>query len=186
MSILTIHPEHDPGQAEVVHHYERIAEKLWEIGVLFERWSADSVLESDADQDSIIAAYRPSIDRLINRYEFRAVDVISVRADHPDKVALRNKFLSEHTHDEFEVRFFVEGRGIFYLHTQEKVYIVLCEQGDLISVPDKTRHWFDMGENPDIKAIRLFTTPEGWVAKFTGDPIATTFPTFETFVARYA
>lgn len=186
MSVLTIHPESDPDQVEIVRTHEEIAERLWSIGVLFERWTADTLLESNADQDTIIAAYRSSIDRLINRYEFRAVDVINVNADHPDRIALRSKFLSEHTHDEFEVRFFVEGRGIFYLHSQEKVYVVLCEQGDLISVPDLTRHWFDMGEHPSIKAIRLFTTPEGWVARFTGDPIAETFPKFEAFMARYA
>ncbi len=186
MSILTIHPEQEPGRAEVVRHYDEIAERLWHIGVLFERWTADSILEPEADQDTIIAAYRGSIDRLINRYEFQSVDVISVGADHPDKQALRNKFLSEHTHEEFEVRFFVEGRGIFYLHTREQVYIVLCEQGDLISVPDRTRHWFDMGEHPHLKAIRLFTTPEGWVARFTGDPIAESFPSFENFLALYA
>lgn len=186
MSVLTIHPEHDPQQVELVRDYNEIAARLWGIGVLFERWNADCVLDTDADQDSIIAAYRSSIDRLIDRYEFRSVDVISVQPDHPDKAALRSKFLSEHTHDEFEVRFFVEGRGIFYLHVQGRVYVVLCEQGDLISVPDKTRHWFDMGEHPHIKAIRLFTTPEGWVARYTGDTIAQTFPTFEAFIARYA
>jgi len=186
MTVLTIHPENDPAQAEVVRNYEDIAEKLWGIGVLFERWTADCALQPAADQDSVIAAYRRSIDRLINRYEFRTVDVINVNPDHPDRVALRKKFLDEHTHDEFEVRFFVEGRGIFYLHSQEKVYIVLCEQGDLISVPDLTRHWFDMGECPSLKVIRLFTSPEGWVARFTGDRIADLFPKFEDFMARYA
>jgi 1,2-dihydroxy-3-keto-5-methylthiopentene dioxygenase len=186
MSIVTIHPENDPSRVEIIRNHPDIAERLWEIGVLFERWTTDSILESDADAESIIAAYRSSIDRLINRYEFRTVDVISVNPDHPERVSLRNKFLSEHTHDEFEVRFFVEGRGLFYLHSQNKVYVVLCEQGDLISVPDLTRHWFDMGEHPTLKVIRLFTTPEGWVARFTGDPIAENFPKFEDFMARYA
>ncbi len=186
MSVLTIHPEHDPRPAEIVRHYEDITARLWEIGVLFERWAADCVLAPEASQEHIIAAYRSSIDRLIDRYEFRSVDVISVGTDHPDKVALRDKFLSEHTHDEFEVRFFVEGRGLFYLHVEDKVYVILCEQGDLISVPDKTRHWFDMGAHPHIKAIRLFTTPEGWVARYTGDTIAETFPRIETFITQYA
>lgn len=186
MSILTIHPENAPGQAEIIRSHEQMTERLWGIGVLFERWSADSVLDAHAEQEQIIAAYRSSIDRLIDRYEFQAVDVISVYPDHPDKQALRSRFLSEHTHEEFEVRFFVEGRGIFYLHTEGQVHIVLCEQGDLISVPDRTRHWFDMGEHPHIKAIRLFTSPDGWVARFTGDPIAETFPSFENFLALYA
>jgi 1,2-dihydroxy-3-keto-5-methylthiopentene dioxygenase len=102
---------------------------------------------------------------------------------HPDKTALRQKFLSEHIHSDFEVRFFVEGRGLFFLHPDDRVYAVLCEQGDLISVPANVRHWFDRRE-PHVRAIRLFTTPEGWVAQYTGDPIADRFPRLEQFLAN--
>ena len=48
--------------------------------------------------------------------------------------------------------------------------------GDLISVPAGTKHWFDMGIDPEFTAIRLFTNSEGWVAEFTGDMIAQRFP----------
>src|SRR3546814_6097561 len=85
---------------------------------------------------------------------------------------MRAKFLSEHTHADDEVRFFVEGSGQFYLHMNDRVYVMLCEAGDLISVPAGTRHWFDTGPNPMFTAIRLFVSPDGWVADFTGDPIA--------------
>ena len=47
-----------------------------------------------------------------------------------------------------------------------------------MSVPAGTRHWFDMGPAPRFTAIRLFTNPDGWVAKFTGTEIAATFPAF--------
>ena len=186
MSLLTIHPDDRPEQAEVIRDPEQIAEKLWEIGVLFERWSAEHEFSPEADQETVIAAYRTSIDRLIDRYEFHSVDVVSLRPDHPQKAELRSKFLSEHTHGEFEVRFFVEGKGIFYLHPDDRVYIMLCEQGDLISIPAGIRHWFDMGENPNFKCIRLFSTPDGWVASFTGETIADQFPNFDQFLARHA
>jgi len=186
MSVLTIHPEDNPAAAELIADPELMAERLWEIGVLFERWQADHAFPPDADQDTVIAAYQSSINRLIDRYEFHSVDVVSLHPDHPQKSELRAKFLSEHTHDDFEVRFFVEGRGIFYLHADGKVYVVLCEQGDLISVPDLARHWFDMGRNPSFKCIRLFATPEGWIANFTGSDIARTFPDFEQYLAQYA
>jgi 1,2-dihydroxy-3-keto-5-methylthiopentene dioxygenase len=47
-------------------------------------------------------------------------------------------------------------------------------------VPAGTRHWFDMGPAPRFTAIRLFTTPAGWVANFTGTPIARNFPSYGT------
>jgi len=107
---------------------------------------------------------------------FRSVDVIKMVPDHPKKAELRQKFLSEHTHSEDEVRFFVEGQGLFNIHRQGQVYAVRCEKGDLIGVPDGTPHWFDMGPNPNFIAIRLFTSTEGWVAHLTGNDIATRFP----------
>jgi len=69
-----------------------------------------------------------------------------------------------------------DSSGQFTLHIDGKVYEVLCESGDLIGVPDRTRHWFDMSESPYFIAIRLFTNKEGWVAEFTGDDIAERFP----------
>ena len=114
---------------------------------------------------------------------FETADVVSIRPDHPQKAELRDKFLAEHVHEDFEVRFFVDGSGLFYLHVGDNIYMVLCEQGDLISVPAGTPHWFDMGETPDFKCIRLFTVPDGWVAQFTGSGIAERFPSFDAFVA---
>jgi 1,2-dihydroxy-3-keto-5-methylthiopentene dioxygenase len=154
---------------------------LHSIGVRFEQWNANQPLSNDSGNDDIIAAYRGSIDTLMNEYGFQSVDVVALRPDHADKVALRNKFLSEHTHSDFEVRFFVDGSGLFYIHHEDKVYAVMCEQGDLISVPANAKHWFDMGENPSFKCIRLFTTPEGWVANYTGDKIADNLPKFEQY-----
>jgi 1,2-dihydroxy-3-keto-5-methylthiopentene dioxygenase len=78
------------------------------------------------------------------------------------------------------VRLFVEGAAMFYLRAGGKVYMTLCERNDLISVPAGTRHWFDMGPEPNFTAIRMFTTPDGWVARFTDDPIAARFPAFDT------
>lgn len=77
------------------------------------------------------------------------------------------------------MRFFVDGHGLFYLHLGDEVYTVLCEKGDLISVPVGTAHWFDMRPNPRFRAVRLFTNPEGWLANFTGSDIAKRFPALE-------
>ena len=93
---------------------------------------------------------------------------------------LRQKFLSEHRHSEDEVRFFVAGRGLFSLHLNKQIYEVLCEQGDLISVPADTPHWFDMGARPAFVAIRFFNNQEGWVAHYSGNPIAEQFSRLET------
>lgn len=188
MSQLQIYAD-DPVKPVCQQRYSRgedIATQLASIGVQFERWQASQSLGATASQDEILAAYAEPVARLKQAHGFQSADVVSLRPDHPDRVALRNKFLSEHTHTDYEVRFFIEGQGVFYLHHDAMVYVVCCTRGDLISVPANTRHWFDMGEAPDFKCIRLFTTPEGWVADYTGDDIATRYPRFEAITTAVA
>ena len=184
MSALTIYLDNEPQYGELYTDFTAIREELKYIGVQFERWTANVKLSSDADQAAVLAAYADSIDKLKQQYSFQSIDVIKLTPDHPENAVFRQKFLAEHIHHDFEVRFFVEGRGLFYLHVEDNVYAVLCEQGDLITVPANTPHWFDMGENPQFTCIRLFTTPDGWVADFTGSEIAKTFPTFDEYVAE--
>lgn len=152
-----------------------IAEKLASHNIRFEQWQTDNKLSPGADSETVMQAYQTDIDRLMTADGYQTVDVISLNADHPQKDELRQKFLSEHTHSEDEVRFFVAGEGLFTLHIDGKVAEVLCRQGDLISVPANTPHWFDMGPNPDFIAIRLFNNPDGWVANYTGDEISQRF-----------
>lgn len=155
-----------------------ITKALIPFDVRFERWQATRDLAPGAGQDEVLEAYAADVERLKKIGGYQSADVVRMRPDHPDREAMRQKFLSEHTHADDEVRFFVEGAGAFYLRNKEQVLQVVCTAGDLLSVPKHTRHWFDMGPKPLFAAIRLFTTPEGWVAEFTGDKIADNIPKY--------
>jgi len=126
-----------------------------------------------------IAAYQASIDTLAAENNFRSVDVVNLYPEHPDKQILREKFLAEHVHADDEVRFFIDGSGLFYIHLDDKVYGVLCEKNNLINVPAGIKHWFDTGAEPFFKCIGMFTQNDGWVATFTGDEIAKQFSLME-------
>jgi len=145
-------------------------------GVRFERWQAPVTPAKDAPAEAVLEAYRPYLDTLMGETGAGTADVVRINAQTPNLPALRDKFLSEHTHSEDEVRFFVHGQGSFVLHIGEEVYSVLCTQGDLISVPEGTPHWFDAGPTPDVVALRVFTDTTGWIANYTGDAIAERFP----------
>ena len=186
MSILAIFPESGNEPAEILKEYLKISKILEGIGVLFERWEASVALSDAASQEDVLNAYDIQVSQLKTKYQFQSADVISLQPQHPDKVALRNKFLAEHTHSDYEIRFFVDGNGLFYLHLENIVYAVLCQKGDLISVPANTPHWFDMGTNPEFKCIRLFSDPSGWVGHGTGSTISTLFPDYDTFVENFS
>jgi len=154
----------------------QIAAELNAVGILFKRWTACYAIDNSMSNEDILEAYKEDIDKFVAEGGYQTIDVISMHANHPDKKALRNKFLSEHTHSEDEIRFFVRGQGLFTLHIADKVYAVLCCQNDLISVPAGTPHWFDMSESPEFTAIRFFDNPTGWIANYTGSTIAEKFP----------
>lgn len=163
MTRLTIFDE--TGAEQAVHEEEAaIAGALAGIGVRFERWPT-------GDHGRQVEALRAA--------GYATIDTVTVTPDHPDRDAMRAKFLAEHRHAEDEIRFFQAGAGLFTLREGGRVYAVLCTAGDMISVPAGMRHWFDMGPRPDFTAMRFFRTPDGWVGDFTGDPIAERFPRHE-------
>lgn len=178
MSTLSIF--HESGELiSYTENADHIIQELNAVGVLFKRWPAPHHLHSTMSNDDILLAYKTEIDHFVKEGGYLSVDVVSLHANHPDKKALREKFLSEHIHTEDEIRFFVEGQGLFTLHIGNKVYATLCCKNDLISVPAGTPHWFDMSEHPTFTAIRFFNNPTGWVAQYTGSDIAKKFPLLE-------
>jgi 1,2-dihydroxy-3-keto-5-methylthiopentene dioxygenase len=193
MTVLFLYADHDPDQVlESTTDPTRITELLGAVGVTYERWGVRDVAP-DATGDDVLAAFAPEVDR-IRAQGYHTVDVARLGGDVTDAAfveqaaAARAKFLAEHRHADDEVRFFVEGSGAFYLRLPRPdgttvVHIVCCEAGDYLSVPKGTRHWFDMGTRPHFTAIRFFQDPQGWVGDFTGDPIASTFPTFDDLAA---
>lgn len=143
-------------------------------GVFFDQWQAQVVFEDTATQEEILEAYSHELKPYMESNGYQTADVISINKLTPNYGEIRAKFLSEHTHSEDEVRFFVDGEGYFWfnLENEEPVFNVLCQAGDLISVPAGTKHWFDAGaENPFVKAIRIFIDPSGWVPEYTNSKI---------------
>lgn len=186
MSEISVFAEHDP-ETELLHSMDpaEIAAALAKVGVRFEQWQATAAVKAGDSDEQVMQAYADDIARLRENEGYQTVDVISLDAsNNPDVQAkvpeLRQKFLSEHRHSEDEVRFFVDGQGLFSLHIDHHVYEVLCQKGDLISVPANTPHWFDMGPAPRFVAIRFFNNPEGWVANYTGSAIADSFSRLES------
>jgi 1,2-dihydroxy-3-keto-5-methylthiopentene dioxygenase len=180
MSRLRIFSDDTPDTPQFSSHDgDEIARELKKINVHFERWQASQPIEAGASAEQVIAAYKTDIDRITAEHGFTTVDVISIAPDNPNRDELRKKFLDEHFHKEDEVRFFVDGSGLFTLHVDGKVYEIECVKNDLIAVPDGAPHWFDMGPEPRFVAIRFFEQPDGWIGHFTGTDIAQKFPRYE-------
>ncbi|MFD9960973.1 acireductone dioxygenase [Amycolatopsis sp. NPDC058986] len=189
MTLLTVWPDDRPEQVRLrTEDTETIVAELKRLGVRFERWEVVADLPREATQEEVLAAYRARIDRVIESEGYQVVDAMRMTPSNDpawadEAAAARRKFLAEHTHDDDEDRFFARGSGVFYLHVDGQVYAILCEAGDLLSVPANTTHWFDMGTRPDYISIRFFHDDGGWVGNFTGAALADDFPDFDTLTA---
>lgn len=177
-SKLTVSPETNPTQQEVFTDFDSIHRVLAEQKIGYERWHAEETLSATASPEEVGAAYKNSIEKIM-KMGYKTYDVVSLHPESPNAAEARKKFIDEHTHGEDEVRFFVDGSGLFYIHAAGKVFMMLCTKGDYINLPAGTTHWFDMGPKPHFKAIRVFNNPDGWVAKFTGNKISEKFPKYE-------
>ncbi|AMB85258.1 acireductone dioxygenase [Pseudomonas agarici] len=177
MSSLSVYPVATPELAnKVLTHVDDIASTLAEHGVRFERRSAATPIRAGASREEVIGAYQLQIDQLMSEHGGATVEVISLDNGHPRQAEWCAAGFAEQHHAANEIRFFVAGRGLLSLHMGDYVYAVLCERNDLVSLPAGTRHWFDMGEHPRCVVICLFDRPEGRVASFTGEDIASHFP----------
>jgi len=163
MAILSI-----PQEQRRIEDAEAVAGYLAPYGIEYERWTPTADTGPDASAEAILAAYAGKIDQLKARGGYVTADVIDVKPDTPGLDGMLARFNSEHWHDEDEVRFIVEGRGLFHVHPSVgPVFAIEVEAGDLIRVPRGTHHWFDLCADRRIRAIRLFQDPSGWTPHYT-------------------
>jgi 1,2-dihydroxy-3-keto-5-methylthiopentene dioxygenase len=157
-----------PTERRTLRNLEEIAAYLHGLGIQYEVWTPEVELGANPTADSVLAAYSREIDRLKSQGGYVTADVIDVHPDTPGLDAMLAKFDREHTHDEDEVRFIIEGRGVFHIHPQTgPVVAIEVEPGDLIRVPRGTMHWFNLCPDRRIRAIRLFQDPSGWTPHYS-------------------
>jgi 1,2-dihydroxy-3-keto-5-methylthiopentene dioxygenase len=161
-----------PEQNRKIQEPNEISSFLAGFGVKYERWSTDAVLGDDPTNDQILSAYGPQVEALKKKGGYVAADVVNVTSQTPNLQAMLDKFNKEHTHDDDEIRFIVKGRGIFHIHPpQGPVFAIETAAGDLIVVPAGTMHWFDLCEDRNIRAIRLFRDPAGWTPRYIANGV---------------
>ena len=157
-----------PAEQRTIKDADEVRAFLAAQGIDYERTEPSIPVAADAPADVLLAAYKDKIDELKARGGYVTADVIDVFPHTPNLDAMLNKFNSEHWHDEDEVRFIVEGHGLFHIHPKDgPVFAIEVGAGDLIRVPRGTHHWFDLCVDRRIRAIRLFQDVSGWTPHYT-------------------
>lgn len=173
MSHLRIYHASNTRQPyKLLNHFDDIARELAGTGICFSRWQADKQLAADASGQQILAAYNDEIAAFMQQHGHAQADVLSAAVQQGQDC----RFMQEHTNCSDVTSLLVSGRVLLGLRHGEEVYLLLCEKGDLVSVPAGIRHWFDLGDNQRPRLIRLFNSVQGLLAQPTGSDIASSYP----------
>lgn len=155
----------DPAQIRDFVRGYGLDYEVWDISKL--HGEAAAGVQADTEEERILAIFADEVAALMERGGYKSADVVSLSPQTPNLDALLAKFDKEHEHTEDEVRFVVDGRGIFTIHApDDRVFDVEVHPGDLLVVPSGTWHWFDLCEDRTIKCIRVFESKDGWVAHY--------------------
>ncbi|MEO0688412.1 MAG: cupin domain-containing protein [Cyanobacteria bacterium J06649_11] len=162
--ISDIQRELNPLNIEVNH---------WEIGSepkLKSLLAQESL--NDEEKEYILEQLDTYFQQLAKTAGYKERDLIALHSRVPNLDAILSKFDKIHTHADAEVRYIIDGEGIFGFVRPDGSQIELTIQPeDYINVPSGVEHWFYLTPSRRIKAIRYFTTTEGWVPEYTNTKI---------------
>lgn len=112
-------------------------------------------------------SFQPALDRLKADRGYVEQDIVELSPDTPNLDGICAKFIDEHLHTDDEVRFVLEGEGIFDIRSADDRFMrVTVERGDLIVVPANRYHRFLLTERKHIRCVRLFKDASGWVPHY--------------------
>ena len=139
-------------------------------GVPYERWGLRDGATGGPDE-RVLEVYKPEVDRLMSERGYQSVDLIALRPTTPGLDELLARFDKEHHHTDDEVRFTVEGEGVFEIEGERGHFLKFtAHPGDLIVIPAMRRHLFYLTAARTIRTIRLFLSKAGWEAHYQRPP----------------
>jgi 1,2-dihydroxy-3-keto-5-methylthiopentene dioxygenase len=167
---------------QVITDLAAIAAHLAPLNVELHRWPVgdDPALQallaqdslSDSEKETVLGALDHYFRQLQAEQGYQNRDLIVLNPDIPNLEAMLAKFDKVHTHADNEIRYIIDGEGIFgFVLPDDSQVELTVEAQEYINVPAGTEHWFVLTEARRIKAVRYFAGTEGWVPEYTERPI---------------
>jgi 1,2-dihydroxy-3-keto-5-methylthiopentene dioxygenase len=111
--------------------------------------------------------FQGAINVLMGERGYVQQDEVALSPSTPNIEVICSKFVDEHFHDDDEVRFVLEGEGVFDIRSRDDRWMrVLVQPGDLIVVPAQRHHRFMLTDTKAIRCVRLFKDASGWVPHY--------------------
>lgn len=151
----------DPEEVREFLKKRSIEYRFWEVGE-----NAKDLLDketlTDSEKEELLQKLDYRFQELKKDYGYQTRDLIVLHPNVPGLQEMLAKFDKLHYHTDDEVRYIVDGSGIFGFSVGGEQFEVQVFKNDFISVPKNTNHWFKLDSNLRIKAVRYFTDTSGW------------------------
>ena len=122
---------------------------------------------TEAEKEQILQSLDHYFEQLKQSHGYQARDLIVLHPHIPNLDTLLSKFDRLHTHADDEVRYVIDGEGVFGFVRPDGSQVELTIQPEeYINVPAGTKHWFYLTNKRRIKALRYFITTEGWIPQY--------------------
>ncbi len=129
--------------------------------------AADSL--TDQEKDLLLSALDSRFEEQRKKFGYETRDLVVLHSKVPRLEEMLAIFDKTHRHGDDEVRYIIDGSGIFgFVMPGGQQALLTIGSEEYIRVPAETEHWFVLDEKKRIKAVRYFTSKDGWVAKYSG------------------
>jgi len=174
MAILTLE------NGDIYTQLEDIAPFLAKLKVQLNHWPLDQARADLLSQESLEPQEKEELLKSIDFYfeqltrdlGYQSRDLIVLYPSLPGLSVLLEKFALCHTHADDEVRYIIDGEGVFgFVFPDASQGELTVQAGEYINVPKFTEHWFHLSDSNKVKAVRYFTNTEGWSPIYTNTVI---------------
>lgn len=137
---------------------------LKERGIDYDHWKVpsnavnltDKEVLADVEKEELLKKLDDRFETLKEKEGYQSRDLIVL---HPNIAGLNDmlaKFDRVHYHTDEEVRYIVDGSGVFGFVLKGEKFLVHVVKNDFISVPRNTNHWFYLDDKKESKRFVTF------------------------------
>lgn len=157
-----------------IEENEKVQEFLRAKGLEYRYWTTSPDVESlleketmtDEEKEELLQGIDNRFQELKQEFGYQTRDLVVLHPNVPGLEDMLAKFDKMHYHTDDEVRYIVDGSGIFGFSIDGDQFTVQVFRNDFISVPKNTHHWFKLDESNRIKAVRYFIDMSGWTPHY--------------------
>jgi 1,2-dihydroxy-3-keto-5-methylthiopentene dioxygenase len=124
---------------------------------------------SYAEKEQIIQSYQSYFESNAPQSDRFCYDLLVVHPGSPSLYSLTATYSRYHTHVDAETLHVLSGEAIFgFVKPDGSQIELLLQPYDYIRIPSGCEHCFSLAASLQFKAVRYFSTADGWMPQHTG------------------